>query len=184
MIARSPLDEQAALAELRARIAAVDQRKVAFERQIRQAVQAPISGTIASLNVRVGEAVEAGTVVATILPEGGALQAELFVPTRAAGFVEVGQDARLKLDAFPHQRFGLLEGTVSSVSAAVSMPAELPISIAETLPVYHSVVTLRRQTIEAHGRTFPLQVGMVVRADIIQEKRKLWQIVFEPFLTR
>ena len=63
-------------------------------------------GLIAALPVHQGEDVRAGTTIAVIVPEGESIIAELFIPSRAAGFVEVGQDVRLLYQAYPHQRFG------------------------------------------------------------------------------
>ena len=61
----------------------------------------------------------------TLLPDGASLLAELFVPSRAIGFVEPGQRVRLMVDAFPYQRFGTLGGRVETVSQAVLSPNEV-----------------------------------------------------------
>ena len=183
-LARSPLDEASALSELRARLATLDQRRTEYARRGGVVLRAPVSGTVSALAVRVGESVPAGLPLAAVLPENGVLEAELFVPTRAAGFVARGQTARLQLDAFPHQKFGLLEGRIARVSSTVSSPGELPVPLPDPLPVYRSTVTLNAQAVDAYGQEFPLQAGMMVRADIVQERRGLWRVLLDPLLSR
>ncbi|OUR75600.1 toxin secretion protein, partial [Colwellia psychrerythraea] len=47
-----------------------------------------------------------------ILPEGSELIAELLLPTRSAGFIQVGNNTRLRFDAFPYQRFGFINSEI------------------------------------------------------------------------
>ena len=54
---------------------------------------------------------------------------------------------------------------------------------AATEPLYRITAELDAQTITAYGEARPLQVGMQLQADIMQERRKLYEWVLEPLLT-
>ncbi len=53
-------------------------------------------------------------------------------------------------------------------------------SVSNGEPLYRITVVLARQTITAYGKPQPLQAGMLVDADIVQEKRHLYEWVLEP----
>ena len=61
----------------------------------------------------------------TLVPAGARLEARLYGPSRAIGFVRPGQRVLLRYEAFPHQKFGQYEGVVRSVSRSTVGPAEL-----------------------------------------------------------
>ena len=50
-------------------------------------------------------------------------------------------------------------------------------------PVYRVDVRLDSQNVIAGGQQLPLRSGMLVNADILQEKRQVWEWVFEPVLS-
>jgi membrane fusion protein len=120
--------------------------------------------------------------IATILPRGSGLHVQLLVPTRAIGFVQPGNEVVLRYDAFPFQRFGQHRGVVERVGRTVWSAGEKvgPVSVRE--PVYRVDVKLDRQTVAAGGQEMQLMPGMVVNADILQERRTVFEWVFEPVL--
>jgi membrane fusion protein len=116
-----------------------------------------------------------------ITPLDGKLEAELLAPSRAIGFVTPGQEVRLQLQAFPHQRFGLERGTVRTISATVLAPSEVSIpglDIRE--PVFRVRVSLDRDYVEAYGARIPMQAGMLLSADIVFDRRSLVEWLFDP----
>jgi HlyD family secretion protein len=64
--------------------------------------------------------VSPGTVLLTLVPVGEDLQVDVLVRHIDAGFVRVGQRAKVKLASYPFQKYGLLEGTVVHISADAS----------------------------------------------------------------
>lgn len=183
-LARSPIEEEVALAQARRQVATLEQRQTEYRRAGRIVLTAPMAGRVASLSARGGQAVTAGTPLAAVLPEGGVLEAELFIPTKAAGFVEVGQPAKVRLDAFPSQKFGMIDGLVASVSSTVSSAADLPLELSDPSPVYRCTVRLTEQSVSAYGRDFHLQPGMTLSADLVQGERRLWEVVLDPLRAR
>jgi membrane fusion protein len=87
-----------------------------------------------------GQRLDPAKPVLALLKDGSELQAELYVPSRAIGFVKPGQQVRLMYDAFPYQHFGTFGGTVESVSQVMLMPQEANGSITLTEPSYRVLV--------------------------------------------
>ncbi len=145
-------------------------------------IRAPIAGTVTNIAVNAGQSVADDMPLATVMPRGGGLQAELLVPSRAIGFVTRGQDVMLRYEAFPFERFGQYRGKVKEISRTVWSPGEKlgPSAIRE--PVYRVTVELERQSVAAMDQEFPLRSGMLINADLLLEKRSLLEWMFEPVL--
>ncbi len=180
----APVRRQTALTELRAGLSSLRAQLAQVAGQGSIVLKAPVDGRIAALPVSSGQNMRPQQLAVSLLPRGGRLEAELFAPTRAAGFIQTGQTVRLQFDAFPYQRFGVVEGVIDSVSRTIFEPAELPVSLNVQGPVYRIVAGISTQHIDAYGERFPLQAGMTLSAYIIQEERKLWQVLLEPLLAR
>ena len=145
-------------------------------------IRAPIAGVVTNIAVSRGASLAADAPLATVLPAGSGLQAQLLVPTRAVGFVQPGNEVVLRYDAFPFQRFGQHRGVVDNVSRTVWSPGEKVGTMTIREPVYRIDVKLDRQTVSAGGQEMPLRPGMLVNADILLEKRTVFEWVFEPVL--
>ncbi|HRE13681.1 MAG TPA: HlyD family efflux transporter periplasmic adaptor subunit [Usitatibacteraceae bacterium] len=145
-------------------------------------IKAPVHGTVTNIAVTAGQSVAADAPLATVLPKGSGLHAELLVPTRAIGFIQKGQAVVLRYEAFPHERFGQYQGTVTEISRSVWSPGDKlgPLTVKE--PVYRVDVKLERQSVAALGNEIPLRPGMLVNADILLERRTLLEWLFEPVL--
>ena len=127
-----------------------------------------------------GQSVSPQKSLLTIIPNDTELYAELFLPSRAIGFINVGQQVLLRFDAFPYQRFGLYEGTVEQVAQAVINPDEAEIPLPTPDPVYRVKVSLSSQFVKTYGKSLSLQAGMSLTADIILEERTLGEWLFAP----
>jgi membrane fusion protein len=116
------------------------------------------------------------------VPADGALLAHLYAPSSAIGFIRAGQTVRLRYEAFPFQKFGHHEGRVLQVSRTPLPPGEVPAS-ARDEPMYRITVALERQTVRAYGSEQPLAAGMQLEADVLLERRRLIEWIFEPVLS-
>lgn len=158
-------------------------------------ITAPYAGTVTALNLKVGQSVQTGQTLATLVPladtsKGAALQAHLFAPSRTAGFVRPGQTVYLRYAAYPYQKFGLYTGHITAVSATPFAPSELPPNLAQQLvaqagsneALYRINVQLDEQNIKAYDETLALKAGLTVEAHVLQERRKVWEWVLEPVL--
>jgi membrane fusion protein len=181
-VAESEARLRAQLSALDAQLAALVQEQVDRRAQSDSVVTAPAAGTVATLLVEPGQVVGGGTSLLTLLPDGSPLEAHLFAPSRAVGFIRAGQEVRLRYPAFPYQKFGSHRARVLSVSRSAVTAAELgfvpPDGSRE--PLYRVKVALEAQTVAAYGHAEPLQAGMQVEADVLLDRRRLIEWVFEP----
>ena len=81
-------------------------------------LRSPADGVVKDLATQTpGAVLSPGTVLMTLVPEGEALVAEVWLANQDAGFVSGGQSAKLKLASFPFQKYGMLDARVARVSA-------------------------------------------------------------------
>lgn len=175
-------------AEARASIAAhdivraqIDQRQAERFRGSQAVLTAPRAGRIASLNVRAGQQVDSAHTLAIILPASGGLQAELWVPSRAAGFLQIGQSVRLMYDAFPYQKYGVGHGRVASIAAVPTSAREMSVRSQSDEDMFRVVVELSNgERAVWSERRAP---GMRVSADIVLESRPMWAWLINPVIS-
>ena len=105
---------------------------------------------------------------------------EVYLPSGARGFVEIGQFVKLKYDAFPYQKFGIKEGVVETISKTAQLPQEIGVVVQNPEPLYRVGIALSAQSVEAFDEAMPLQAGMELTADIVLEDRRLLEWVLEP----
>jgi ATP-binding cassette, subfamily B, bacterial CvaB/MchF/RaxB len=126
-----------------------------------------------------GQSVSPAAALATLVPEGAVLQAQLYAPSSAVGFVQLGQAVRLRFEAFPYQKFGQQPAHVLQVSrtplaaselAALALPAVGP----GGEPLFRITVALDGPPVAT-----PLTPGMRLQADVLLEKRRLIEWLFE-----
>lgn len=143
---------------------------------------APTTGTIVSINARVGEVANPQMPLVTIAPAGSPLEARLLLPTRAAAMVEAGQDVRLMLDAYPFQRFGAVQGIVSGIGRAAVKPSEINAPVEFREAVYPMNIAIPAPYVVAYGVKRPLEIGMTLKADIVTDKRTFMTWLLDPLL--
>ena len=185
-------DAAAALARSQAQLAALDLQRAALDQervergvQYEAAIVAPVSGVVASVLVEPGQMVLAGTTLATIIPEDARLEAHLYSPSRSIGFVRPGQEVLVRLLAYPHQKFGAHRARITMVSRNALAPAELGFAPGDggREPLYRIKAELASQSVSAYGRAEPLQAGMQLEADVLLDRRRLIEWIFEPLLS-
>jgi len=180
LIEQLPLRSSLDLAEIDQQLSTIDQRILETGGRRSYTLRAPSAGRVTALQVTAGQRVREERPLLTILPDDTRFRADLFVPTRAIGFIESGQSVLLRYGAFPYQQFGLYEGTVDKVAETVLLPAELDVPVPVDEPVYRVSVRLDRQTVSAYGREFDLRAGMLLEASILLEGRSLGEWLLAP----
>lgn len=164
-------------------LALLEQERLETQTRGALAVIAPVDGVVSSQLVKHGQAVQAGQSLLSVLPGDEGLEAELLVPSRAIGFIEPGDRVLLRYQAYPYQKFGHHEGEVARISRSALNPAELGAlrgNAQASEPLYRITVALARQAVTAYGNDEPLKPGMLVDADILGERRRLIEWIFEP----
>ena len=125
------------------------------------------------------------------MPAGATLRAQLFAPSSAVGFVRPTQPVLLRYQAFPYQKFGHHAGQVLQVSRTPLQAAELAsLPLPESLkaapsaePLYRITVLLDEQAVQAYGQAQPLAAGMQLEADVLLDRRRLIEWIFEPLFS-
>ena len=168
------------LAQLRAQKVTYQQSLVELGAQDTLTIRSPIAGRVAAVNIRAGDLASPASPLIAVAPANSALMAELFAPSRASGFIAAGQTVRLKIDAFPSQRFGEVEGDVAVVSRAPVILAQVGVPLDIKEPVYRVSVVLKSGAISAYGARQPLQPGMTLSAAVVTAKRTLLQWMLDP----
>lgn len=177
------------LLDQQARIQSLQRERVALTHELGaqyMVVTASQAGTATALTADVGQTVDSQKPLLSIVPAGSALHAELLAPSRSVGFIRAGDRVLLRYQAYPYQKFGHYSGTVSSVSEAAVAPAELAAygqNQQNGEPLYQIRVKLDAQAVQAYGRQQPLRSGMTVEADVLQERRHLYEWVLDPLFS-
>lgn len=178
--AKAILDGRSEQANARSAIETLRQQHVRVSGDANYAVVAPVSGRVTAIQASVGSVLTGQLPMMVVLPEDSKLRADIFVPTRAIGFIREGQEVRLLYDAFPYQRFGGYAAHVETISrlAVAGTETDAPFKIEE--PVYRITATLDRQQVTAYGKSTSLQPGMTLFANIILDRQSFLDWLLEP----
>jgi hemolysin D len=138
-------------------------------------IDAPVSGLVSTLSVHnAGEVVQSGQPIAEIIPEGKPLILAVAMPSQSAGFLRLGMSAKVKLDAYAYQDYGVIQGKVVRI-APDSKATEQQGS------VYRVDIEIGQSAIQARGQTFLFKPGQTGTAEVITRQRRLMDVMLDPF---
>jgi hemolysin D len=168
-------------------------------RLARTRLYAPTDGVVQQMAVTtVGQVVTTGQQLIVLTPIGGKLQVEALVANLDIGFVKPGQDAVIKVDAFPFTRFGALHGKVVNIASAAIAEQDAkralanatatanPAPEAPTAPgqpesfVFPVTVSLDETAMKIDDATIPLTPGMTVTVEIRTDSRRVIDYLLSP----
>ena len=143
----------------------------------RQRLTAPVDGTVQQLDVHtIGGVVTPAQPLMVIVPEENRLEVEAWVENKDIGFVDAGQSAEIKVDAFPFTRYGIIDGEIVSLSKDSML-------IEEVGYVYAARVKMAKTIMQVeNGRIVNLSPGMDVAVEIKTGKRRLIEFLLSPVL--
>jgi membrane fusion protein len=175
------------VAQLEREISNTEQQLTEVESRRRVVITAPQEGLATLVTAEVGQNIDVAQALVTLVPASGELEARLYAPSSSIGFVQPGDTVLLRYQAFPYQKFGQQVGVVKTVSTSAVSASELgslPSAPATTTePMFAIQVQLHSNTIDANGQARALQAGMLLEADILQERRKLYEWMLEPLFS-
>lgn len=178
-----PNDYEQQKVQVSTELAQLSQQQTEMTARSEVLLTAPVAGRVTNLVAELGSMALAGKSILTIVPENSTLYAVLLVPTRAFGFIQPGQETRMRYEAFPYQRFGLYKGEIVQYSKSVLLPNEVSMPVPVNEPMYQVHVKLESQAVNAYGAEVMLQSGMLLSADIVLEQRSLLNWLFEPIIS-
>ncbi|MCX7143874.1 MAG: HlyD family type I secretion periplasmic adaptor subunit [Proteobacteria bacterium] len=149
-------------------------------------LKAPQDGIVKDLATHtLGSVVAPGTVVMTLVPDGDALLAEVWVTHLDAGLVEPGQTAKLKLTAYPFQQYGMLDARVRHISPDASEASDQKSAKNaglqdQSASSFRALIELPQPFVQAQGKRYRLSPGMQVNAEINLGTRTVLQYLLAP----
>jgi hemolysin D len=164
-----------------------------LDKEIRQAdvllsrirVESPIAGLVFELNVSRGDVVPKSSgnkPMLQIIPEDD-LQAKIFIPNEAIGFIRIGQRADISLTAFNASDYGYLPATVKRVGSDALTPQEQQRELGTNVQGLHFPATLKlnNQSLQVGTRSIDLQPGMSLTADLHIRTRRFISAITDLF---
>jgi HlyD family secretion protein len=149
----------------------------AKKQQEREAITSPVDGTVYNVKATKGP-VQTGEELLSILPAGEDLVLEVKVLNRDIGFIKEGMRAKVKLQTFPYQEFGIVDGTVVKVSPNAVVDKDLGL-------VFPTRVKLNRQAMMTKGgKAIEFAPGMSGTAEIVTRQKTILTFLIEPVTRR
>jgi hemolysin D len=139
-------------------------------------IVAPVSGVVTDLtSTQPGDKVQANAPLGGIAPSNSRPIVKVEIAENDRAFLREGLPVKLKFNAFPFQRYGVINGTLEYVS-----PATKPASQTRP-PVYEARVSLERDYYQVAETRYPLRFGMIATVEIVVRKRRLIDLALDPF---
>lgn len=149
-------------------------------------LKAPQSGVVKDLATHTpGTVVSPGAVLMTLVPNDEELQAEVWLKNEDAGFIIQGQKVKVKLGAYPFQKYGMVDGEVIQVSADATerenggsgIGAKTPSVVHST---YRTLVKLKQQYLEVERDQLRFSSGMQVSAEVKLTEQTVMEYLLSP----
>ena len=154
--------------------------KKATQRRDLQRLTTPVAGRVQQLQLHtIGGVVEPAKPLMIIVPEEAGMEIEAEIENKDIGFVREGQEAIVKLDAFPFTRYGTLVGHVVTISGDA---VEQHGNNAEPRLTYTTRIRLDKETMNIDGKDIRLSPGMAAAVEIKTGTRKLIEFVLSPLM--
>jgi multidrug efflux pump subunit AcrA (membrane-fusion protein) len=172
MMVKGPISDTL---EQQNRIARLQTDIAAAEKMLRHTtITSPASGIITSVAVRgSGEVLQPGQTVATVAPGDAPLVVEALLANKDVAFVQKGMPAKLKFEALPFQDYGVVDGTVISISPDA-------VTDKDHNSYYKVIIAPSTMRIATSGREITLRPGLSASAEIVTEQRTVLSLLFEP----
>jgi len=139
-------------------------------------ILAPVTGVITDIKfTQPGDKVQANTPLGGIAAEDASPVLEIDISEADRAFLRVGQEVKIKFNAFSYQRYGFISGTLEYVSPSTRM------SDSVQQPVYKGRVALQRDYFEVESERIPLRYGMRATAEVVVRKRRIIDLALDPF---
>ena len=143
-------------------------------------LKAPQAGIVKDLATHTpGTVVTPGAILLTLVPKGEPLVAEVLVSNVDAGFVHSKQKARIKVAAFPFQKYGMIDGSVQHVSADAQNSDPSKVQPAANA-AYRALISLQTGQADNPASRLPLVPGMLVSAEIHLGTRSVIEYLLSP----
>jgi len=151
-------------------------------------LKAPQDGIVKDLATHTpGTVVSPGTILLTLVPRDDPVKAEVWVTNEDAGWVEVNQAVKIKIAAFPFNKYGMVNGHVEYLSPdAAELPDTRERDRKDTrehvMPPsgFRTLVALDSPYLERDGKQFRVSANMLVSAEVNLGSRTVMEYLLSP----
>jgi hemolysin D len=141
-----------------------------------QVLLSPVDGVVQQLKVHtIGGVVTPAETLLVVVPKDQTLEVEARVLNKDIGFVRAGQPVTVKVESLPFTRYGVLSGTVISVSRDAIADEELGL-------YYAARVHVPKGRMNIDGVDVPLSPGMAVTSEVTTGTRRLIEYLLSPVM--
>ncbi|MEO3707326.1 HlyD family efflux transporter periplasmic adaptor subunit [Trichormus azollae] len=141
-----------------------------------ETIKAPVAGTIYKIKATKGP-IQSGEELLSILPEGEEMLLEVKVLNRDIGFIRQNMKAKVKLETFPFQEFGVVDGEVLQISPNAVFDKDLGL-------VFPTRIKFTQHSINLQGKEVEFTPGMTANAEIVTRKKSILTFIVEPITRR
>jgi hemolysin D len=139
-------------------------------------IRAPVNGVVTTVTFTdVGAQVDEKTPVALIAPKAARKVLEIEINERDRAFLQPGMAVRIKVNAFPYQRYGVLTGELEHIAPASTTNRDTK------LITYKARVGLERDHFMVNNVATPIRYGMAAKVEIVVDNRRLIDLALDPF---
>lgn len=139
-------------------------------------IVAPVDGVITDVTTtQPGDKVQANTPIGGIAPKDARPILRIEIAEHDRAFLKEGLAVKLKFNAFPYQRYGVITGALDHISPATKMSPQTK------QPVYEGRVALDKDYYMVGETRYPLRYGMTATAEIVVRERRIIDMALDPF---
>ncbi|HJW57330.1 MAG TPA: HlyD family efflux transporter periplasmic adaptor subunit [Burkholderiaceae bacterium] len=139
-------------------------------------ILAPVDGVITDVtSTQPGDKIQANTPLGGIAPKNARPLLKIEIAEHDRAFLREGLPVKMKFNAFPYQRYGLINGTLQYISPATKPDPQTK------QPVYEGRVSLERDSYLVADTRYPLRYGMTAMAEVVVRERRLIDLALDPF---
>ncbi|SDG42918.1 HlyD family type I secretion periplasmic adaptor subunit [Paraburkholderia phenazinium] len=154
-----------------------DEETKADTRQRLLTLYSPVAGTVQQLSVHtLGGVVTTAQSLMEIVPDD-AVEVEANIENKDIGFINAGQDAIVKIEAFPYTRYGYLRGKVVAVSNDAVQDKDKKLGL-----TFVARVRLSTSQMHINNKWINLTPGMEVTAEIKTGRRSVAGYFLDPLM--
>jgi hemolysin D len=137
---------------------------------------APVDGVVQQLAVHtVGGVVTPAQQLMVIVPNEDSIEVEAVIDNKDIGFVHEGQQAEVKVDAFPFTKYGTLDAELIDVSDDAVQDEKRGL-------LFTARVLLQKNTMRIEDKLIHLSPGMAVTVEVKTGKRRLIEYILSPLM--
>ena len=121
----------------------------------------------------IGGVVTAAQPLMIVVPKQDKLEVNAMISNQEIGFIHQGQEATIKVEAFPYTRYGYLTGRVKSISFDAIENEKVGL-------VFSAIIELDKDYLVIDNHKVNLTAGMTVNAEIKTGRRSVMSYLLSP----